>query len=246
MPLKILLNGSKGRMGQAIIAATSELDAQIVSSIDANDDPKAKIAHCDVVIEFSTHSATLPIVQLAAEHRKPVIIGTTGHTEEERAAITKWTEKIPVVWAGNYSVGVNLLFYLTQKAAEILDKEYHPEIIEMHHRHKVDAPSGTAERLLQVVRAARNLNTEHIQHGRQGITGTRPDDEIGMHALRGGDVVGDHTVLFAGDGERFELTHKASDRKIFAQGAIKAAHWVIQQPPGLYLMEDVLGLKGSK
>lgn len=242
MPLKILLNGAKGRMGQAIIAAAPQLDSIIVVENDAGDDPAANINHCDTIIEFSIHTATLPIVQLAAQHNKPVVIGTTGHTEAERAAIIELTQEIPVVWAGNYSVGVNLLFYLSKKTAEILGKDYHPEIIEMHHRHKVDAPSGTAERLLEVVRQARHLGVEQIKHGRQGITGARPDDEIGMHALRGGDVVGDHTVLFAGDGERFELTHKASDRKIFAQGALKAAHWVKQQPPGLYSMEDVLGL----
>lgn len=242
MPLKILLNGAQGRMGQAIIAVAPELDSVIAAENDVGDDPGSTIAISDVVIEFSIHTATLPIVKLAAEQHKPVVIGTTGHTDEERAAIKELTQKIPVVWSGNYSVGVNLLFYLGRKAAEILDKSYHPEIIEMHHRHKVDAPSGTAERLLQVVREARHLSVDQIKHGRHGITGARPDDEIGMHTLRGGDVVGDHTVLFAGDGERFELTHKASDRKIFAQGAIKAAHWVMQQQPGLYSMEHVLGL----
>jgi len=231
-------------MGQAILAIAPEMDAQIVAALDKEDDatPSA-IKSCDAVIEFSVHTATLPMVQLAAEQGKPVIIGTTGHTDEEKTAITELTTKIPVVWAGNYSIGVNLLFYLTKKAAEILGKPYHPEIVEMHHRHKVDAPSGTAERLLQVVREARHLTAEQVKHGRHGITGARTDDEIGMHALRGGDVVGDHTVIFAGDGERFELTHKASDRKIFAQGAIRAAHWAMHQPAGLYLMEDVLGLK---
>lgn len=230
-------------MGQAIIAAAPIVDAEIVSAVDQGDDPQASIANCEAIIEFSVHTATLPIVEMAVAHNKPVVIGTTGHTDEEKKAITALTEKIPVVWAGNYSVGVNLLFYLTKKAAQILGSDYHPEIIEMHHRHKVDAPSGTAERLLEVVREARSLSPEQVQHGRQGITGARPDDQIGMHALRGGDVVGDHTVMFAGDGERFELTHKASDRKIFAQGAIRAAHWVVNQKPGLYLMEDVLGLK---
>lgn len=243
MNLKILLNGSKGRMGQAIMAESSEQNVEIIGAVDTGDNASEYIQNCDAVIEFSIHSATLPIVQLAARHKKPVVIGTTGHTEEEKEQIKALTSEIPMVWAGNYSVGVNLLFYLTKKAAQILGKNYHPEIVEMHHRHKVDSPSGTAERLLEVVREARNLTSDQTQHGRHGIIGPRPDDEIGMHALRGGDVVGDHTALFAGDGERFELTHKASNRKIFAQGAIRAAHWAITQPNGLYLMEDVLGLK---
>lgn len=243
MSLKILLNGSKGRMGQAIIKVTPELDAEIIAAVDDGDDASAAIAACDAVIDFSVHSATLPVVALAAEHGKPVVIGTTGHSDEERAAITAHTATIPVVWAGNYSVGVTLLNYLTSKAAQALGRDYHPEIVEMHHRHKVDAPSGTAARLLDVVREARKLSPEQIKHGREGITGARPDDEIGMHALRGGDVIGDHTVIFAGEGERLELTHKASDRKIFASGAVRAAHWASAQQAGLYLMEDVLGLK---
>ena len=243
MSLKILLNGANGRMGQAIQAVAPELNAKIIAAIDVGESAESAIGTCDAVIDFSVHAATLPMVALAAQQRKPVVIGTTGHTDSERSAITEYAQQLPIVWAGNYSIGVNLLFYLCNKAAEILDTSFHPEIIEMHHRHKVDAPSGTAERLLEIIRTARKLDKSAVRHGREGITGARPDNEIGMHALRGGDVVGDHTVLFAGDGERLELSHKASDRKIFARGALHAARWVVEQPPGLYLMEDVLGFR---
>lgn len=243
MSLSILLNGSLGRMGQAIIKTAPEQNAQIAAAIDKGDDPALHIAGAQVVIDFSFHSVTPQIVALAAKHKLPVVIGTTGHTAEEREAILAHTATIPVIWAGNYSVGVNLLFHLVGQAARILDATYATEIIEMHHRHKVDAPSGTAERLLEVVLEARKLNRSHVRHGREGLIGARPQDEVGMHALRGGDVVGDHTVLFAGEGERLELTHKASDRRIFAAGAIRAAHWATSQKPGLYNMEDVLGLR---
>jgi 4-hydroxy-tetrahydrodipicolinate reductase len=149
-----------------------------------------------------------------------------------------------MVWAGNFSTGVNLLFYLTQKAAEVLDAEsdFDPEVIEMHHRHKKDAPSGTAERLLEILKESRSLGDADVAHGRQGITGERPAAQIGSHSLRGGDVVGDHLVMFAGSGERLELTHRATDRVIFASGALRAAKWAVTQPAGLYSMQDVLGL----
>lgn len=243
MALSILLNGSLGRMGQAILKTAPELDAQIVAAIDKGDVPAEHIGKAQVVVDFSFHSVTPQIVALAAERKLPVVIGTTGHTAAEREAIVAHTATIPIIWAGNYSVGVNLLFHLVGQAAKILDASYATEIIEMHHRHKVDAPSGTAERLLEVVLEARKLNRSHVRHGREGLLGARPQDEVGMHALRGGDVVGDHTVLFAGEGERLELTHKASDRRIFAAGAIRAAHWAVSQKPGLYNMEDVLGLR---
>lgn len=243
MALSILLNGSLGRMGQAIVKTAPELDAQIIGAVDKGEDPAPYIAQAQVVVDFSLHSATASIVALAAQNKLPVVIGTTGHTEQERQQILAHVDTIPIVWAGNYSIGVNLLFHLVAQAAKILDASYATEIIEMHHRHKVDAPSGTAERLLEVVMQARGLDRSHVRHGREGLLGARPQDEIGMHALRGGDVVGDHTVLFAGEGERLELTHKASDRRIFAAGAIHAAHWATRQKPGLYNMEDVLGLR---
>jgi len=149
-----------------------------------------------------------------------------------------------MVWASNYSTGVNALFWLTRKAAEILGPGFDLEIVEMHHRMKKDAPSGTAASLAQILAEVRQQQlSEVIRHGRQGITGERTPTEIGMHSLRGGDVVGDHTVIFAAQGERLELTHKASSRDTFANGALRAALWVVHQPPGLYDMQDVLGLR---
>ena len=160
--------------------------------------------------------------------------------------IIETMKSIPVVWAGNFSTGVNLLFYLTQQAARVLDakSDYDPEVLEMHHRLKKDAPSGTADRLLEIIKDSRDANDSDISHGRNGITGERKQQEIGSHAIRGGDIVGEHTVMFAGIGERIELTHRATDRVIFAAGALRASNWVINQSPGLYSMQDVLGLQG--
>jgi 4-hydroxy-tetrahydrodipicolinate reductase len=243
MPLKILLNGAKGRMGRVVAEVAGRHDAVVAAAVDLGDDPASAIGRCDVVLDFSQREVTLSIVKLAAGKKKPVIIGTTGHTPEERKAVAAFAAQIPLVWTGNFSIGVNLLFFLTAKAAAILDKSYQPEIVEMHHRHKKDAPSGTAARLAEIIRAARKLSNDQVKYGRKGITGERPDEEIGVHSLRGGDVVGEHTVYFAGQGERLEFTHKAADRRIFAQGALQAAHWLVRQKPGLYDMEDVLGLK---
>ncbi|MFN5805250.1 MAG: 4-hydroxy-tetrahydrodipicolinate reductase, partial [Opitutia bacterium] len=179
------------------------------------------------------------------KHRKPLVIGTTGHTAEEKAAINAAIKGLPVVWAGNYSVGVTLLNALVRQAARSLADagRWDVEVLEMHHRLKKDAPSGTAETLLKILLEERKLAKEALKHGRDGLVGERPLGEIGVHAIRGGDVVGDHTVLFAAEGERLELTHKASNREIFARGAVRAARWLKSQPAGLYGMEDVLGLK---
>lgn len=230
-------------MGATILAVAPQYNVDIVAQVDAGDDLAPCIEACDAVIDFSLPQATLPLIQLAAKASKPVILGTTGHSAEQKEEILRQAEPIPLVWAKNFSVGVNLLFFLTEKAASILDASYNPEIVEMHHRHKVDAPSGTAVGLLEIIRQARRLNPDSVRHGREGITGVRPDEEIGMHALRGGDVVGDHTVHFIGAGERLELTHRGSDRVIYARGAIRAARWALSQTPGLYDMQDVLGLK---
>ncbi len=246
MALKILLNGAKGRMGKAILEAAERGEFEIVAGIDAGDDAAEFIDRCEVVIDFSFHSATPGIAKLAADRGKALIIGTTGHTDEEKAAISAHANRVPTVWAGNFSVGVNLLFHLTQAAAAVLQNGYDPEIVEMHHRMKKDAPSGTAERLLEILLEARKLNREQVRHGREGLVGERPDAEIGMHALRGGDVIGDHTVIFAGLGERFELTHKASSRAVFSEGALRAAEWAVRQPAGIYDMQDVLGLRTAK
>lgn len=245
MSLKILLNGAKGRMGQAICSIAGEHGCEITHPVDLGDDPAGMIAGCDLVIDFSLRDATRPLAGLAGEHGKPIVIGTTGHDADDRKAIEGEASRIPLVWAGNFSTGVNLLFYLTQQAARVLDAQsgFDPEVIEMHHRLKKDAPSGTADRLLEILKDSRKLGADDVSHGRSGMVGERKDGEIGSHALRGGDVVGEHTVMFAGIGERIELTHLATDRTIFAAGALKAAKWAANQAPGLYSMQDVLGLQ---
>jgi 4-hydroxy-tetrahydrodipicolinate reductase len=230
-------------MGIAIAAIANDNDAEIVSACDAGDDPSTKIDDCEAIIDFSFHEVTAGIAALAVGKNLPLVIGTTGHTAEEKAQILSTVaDKIPVVWAGNYSVGVNTLNYLTRKAAGILGEQYEPEVLEMHHHHKKDAPSGTAERLIEILKDSYELSDEQVVHGREGLVGARPRKEIGVHAIRGGDIVGEHTVYFCGDGERIELTHRATDRKIFAQGAVRAAHWAVGKAPGVYNMEDVLGL----
>jgi 4-hydroxy-tetrahydrodipicolinate reductase len=245
MSLKILLSGAKGRMGQAISSIADDHDCRITHPVDLGDDPAELISDCDLVIDFSLRDATRPLAELAGEHGKPMVIGTTGHDTDDREVIEQIASKIPMVWAGNFSTGVNLLFYLTQQAARVLDARsgFDPEVIEMHHRLKQDAPSGTADRLLEIIKDSRKLSEDDVSHGRSGMVGERKDEEIGSHALRGGDVVGEHTVMFAGIGERIELTHRATDRVIFAAGALKAAKWVSKQPAGLYSMQDVLGLQ---
>lgn len=230
-------------MGLAISDCSAENDATITAGCDAGDNPAAVIADCEAVIDFSFHEVTPGVAALAAEYQLPLVIGTTGHNAGERRAILDAVKgKIPVVWAGNYSVGVNTLNYLTRKAAAILNEKYEPEVIEMHHHHKKDAPSGTAERLIEILKESYELSNEQVTHGREGVIGPRPAKEIGVHAIRGGEIVGEHTVYFIGEGERIELTHKAEDRKIFAQGAVRAAHWAVGKEPGVYNMEDVLGL----
>ena len=242
MALKILLNGYKGRMGQAISALAAEYGAEIAAATDQGDNPADSIDGVDVVIDFSFHTVTPGIAELAAAKGKTLVIGTTGLTDGERARVMECAKKIPIVYASNYSVGVNVLFYLVSKAAAILGPEYNPEVVEMHHRFKKDAPSGTAETIVEKIREARNLSRENVCYGREGMVGERPQDEIGVHALRGGDVVGDHTAIFAGMGERVEISHKATDRAILARGAIRAALWVQGKAAGCYDMQDVLNL----
>jgi len=231
-------------MGQALSAcAARNPELEVSGQIDQEDDLAAVIAKGDVVIDFSSHAATLPIAKLCAQHRKAIVIGTTGHSEQESGQIKAFSSQIPMVIASNYSTGVNALFWLTRKAAEILGPGFDLEIVEMHHRLKKDAPSGTAKTLAEILAEVRKQQLEKvIRYGRKGIVGERTAQEIGMHSLRGGDVVGDHTVVFATDGERLELTHKASSRETFANGALRAAQWLVKQQPGLYDMQDVLGL----
>jgi 4-hydroxy-tetrahydrodipicolinate reductase len=244
-PLELIINGAKGRMGQTLIAcAAGDPALHVFAAIDAGDDFAAAVPRADAVIDFSHHSTIEPVLARCMEHRKTLIIGTTGHTDGQIAAIKHAAAHIPIVFAPNYSVGVNTLFWLTRKAAEILGPSFDLEVVEMHHRLKKDAPSGTAKRLVEILAEVRELTyNQDARHGRHGIVGERTDNEIGVHAIRGGDVVGDHTVIFATNGERVELTHKASSRETFARGALRAALWAHGKPAGLYDMQDVLGLK---
>lgn len=243
MAPRILINGAKGRMGQAVASSAKEMGLVVAASVDVGDDVAAGLATADVAVDFSAHSATRALLEAAVAKKKPVVLGTTGHTAEEKKHLLALAAKVPCVWAGNFSVGVNLLFALTRRASAVLGDDYDAEVVEMHHRFKKDAPSGTAARLLEIILEERKLTAKALRHGREGITGERTKTEVGIHALRGGDVVGDHTVIFAALGERLELTHKASDRGIFARGALRAAQWVVNQQPGVYDMQDVLGLK---
>ena len=234
-------------MGQALIASAKENpDLELVGAIDSGE-PLESIAGCDAVIDFTHAEATLPVLKKCVELSKILVIGTTGHSNDVRQAITEASAKIPVIFSPNYSVGVNALFWLTKKAAEILGPEYDAEVIEVHHRLKKDSPSGTARRLVEVLDESYGLDYEKdTRHGRVGMTGERTRNEVGVHAVRGGDVVGDHTVLLAAPGDRLELIHRASSRETFARGALRAALWARDTKkcqPGLYDMQDVLGLR---
>ncbi|MBV9127223.1 MAG: 4-hydroxy-tetrahydrodipicolinate reductase [Verrucomicrobia bacterium] len=248
--LSIALLGASGRMGQAIRACVAREPAawNIVAEIGRGDDPAdAAAANTDAVfIDFSLPDATPAVLRAARALRRPLVLGTTGHDAAARSEIAETAETVPIVFAANFSVGVNTLFWLTRKAAEILGADFDLEVVEVHHRLKKDAPSGTARRLAEILAAARGLSVENdLRHGRAGLVGQRPPGEIGIHAVRGGDVVGEHTVFFAGLGERLELTHRATNRETFAAGALRAARWLRapDRAPGLYDMEDVLGLK---
>lgn len=241
--LPVMICGSKGRMGQTLLGLAASENATVAAEKDQGDCLTEGLDACKAVIDFSFHSATVELVEACAERDIPIVIGTTGHTEEEKARILACTDRIPIVWAGNYSIGVNLLFHLTETAARVLGDRYQPEIMEIHHQHKKDAPSGTAIDLAAALEAAPAFGEGKRVYGREGETGARPNDQIGVHALRGGEVIGEHTVFYFGEHDRIELTHRASDRRIFASGAYRAAHWAASQKPGLYNMRDVLGLK---
>ncbi len=245
--LKLLVTGNRGRMGQAVTACANEDPAVTVGAgIDVGDSLVEALATCDAVIDFTLPSFTDELVAACVEHGKILVMGTTGHSDAQLEAIRKASETIPVVHAPNFSVGVNTLFWLTRKATEILGADFDLEVVEMHHRHKKDSPSGTARRLAEILAEVTGASyDDDTRHGRFGDVGARTDREIGVHAVRGGDVVGDHTVIYAGDGERVELTHKASSRNTFANGAIRAAKWVATEgrTSGLFDMEDVLGLR---
>ena len=269
---KITILGAAGRMGGALIRGIANTpglalaaavdradhpmagkDAGITSGIAAlnipiTGDRATAIAKADVVIDFTFHSEAPASIQEAVKINVAYVLGTTGLTDAEADGVKQAATKIPVVWAPNFSLGVNVLLDLVRRAAKVLDDSYDAEIVEMHHKHKKDAPSGTALGLGKALAQGRNVDLKDVAlYGRegtlsQGITGERKRGDIAFHALRGGDVVGDHTVIFAADGERVEITHKASNRDCFALGALKAAQWLKGKQPGLYSMTDVLGL----
>jgi 4-hydroxy-tetrahydrodipicolinate reductase len=225
-PVRVVLVGAAGRMGQAIVKlAQSESNIDIVAQCDRGDALEPAMQKCDVVLDFSHADAIEGICRTVLQHRQPLVIGTTGHSSEQRRIIGEAGKSLPIVFASNFSVGVNALFSLTRKTAEILGPEFDLEIVETHHRMKKDAPSGTARTLAEILRTVRKL-----------------DDQVPIQSIRQGEVVGDHTVRFAGPGERLELTHRATSREIFARGALRAAQWIIGKPAGLYSMQDVLGL----
>ena len=240
--MKIAILGAAGRMGRKLCELAPEAGLEVVARVDvAEGFDKEWPAGTEGVVDFSHHSALPPAIEKAAEQGIPYVIGTTGVTAEEQKTVDAAAKRIPVVQSGNYSLGVNLLLALVKRAATVLGPEYDIEITEMHHRHKKDAPSGTALMLAKSAAAGRSASQE-FTYGRFGDTGERPRGEIAIHALRGGSVVGDHTVMFAGELERVELTHKAQDRAAFAAGALKALSWAKGKEPGIYTMQDVLAL----
>ncbi|WP_416397255.1 4-hydroxy-tetrahydrodipicolinate reductase [Allohahella sp. A8] len=220
-----------------VMAGVGSTGVEVTATLDES---------CDVIIDFTSVEALAANLELATRLDRPIVIGTTGLSDEQKALLNEAARRIPIVFAPNMSVGVNVLIDIVGRVASLLGDTYDVEIIETHHRFKKDAPSGTALRLGEAAADAlgRSL-AECAVYGREGHTGERTVREIGFETVRGGDVVGDHTVLFAGLGERVELTHKASSRLTFATGAVKAAVWLAKKPPGLYDMRDVLGLSGE-
>ncbi|WP_201606247.1 4-hydroxy-tetrahydrodipicolinate reductase [Psychrobacter immobilis] len=219
------------------VAAIGHLNVQIV------DDLAAVINDIDVLIDFSLPDATEKNMQVCAEHNVAMVIGTTGFNEHQEQVLAKASEKITIVYAGNYSTGVNLSLKLLGMAAKAFGNDADVEIIEAHHKYKIDAPSGTAYMMAEAVAEARGQNLKDVAiYGREGQTGERESGTIGIHAVRGGEIVGDHTVMFIADGEVVEITHRARARMTFAAGAVRAATWVVEQEVGQYNMQDVLGL----
>jgi len=262
----LAIMGAGGRIGAALVRCSRTFDdLQLVAAIEnaghrtigqdaggvagihalgviVTDDVQSA-AQADVFIDFTFHDAVPGNVAFATENGNAVVIGTTGLSDEEASSVRSAASKIPIVWAPNMSLGVNVLFTLVEKAAAALGIEYDVEITETHHRRKKDAPSGTALELARRVAKGRSQELDDIAcYGREGLVGERPSGEIGIHALRVGDVVGDHTVTLGTECERVEFTHRASSRDAFAQGALRAAQWVAGRDPGMYDMTDVLGL----
>ena len=241
---RIGILGGSGRMGQAIAGVLERsAQAQLAGSLGRGDDPAALAAQCEVLVDFSAPDALAANLEAALAAATPIVIGTTGLAAEHHQAIDRASTKIAVLQSANMSLGVNLLAHLVRRAAERLGGEWDVEIVEMHHRMKADAPSGTALLLGAAAAEARGVALDGVSdRGRDGITGARTPGHIGFAALRGGSVAGDHQVIFAGEGERIELGHRAESRDIFARGAVEAALWLAGRPAGRYAMADVLGL----
>lgn len=242
--MKVAILGAAGRMGQMLVKlAEADPALSVVAQIDVADGYDTTWPEgTEAVVDFSFHAAVAPNVEKAAAQGLAYVIGTTGLTPDEQARVDACTAKIPIVQAANYSLGVNLLLALVRQAAAVLGPQYDVEVVEMHHRHKKDAPSGTALMLANAAAEGRGVKLADVAcYGRQGLVGERPAGEIALHALRGGSVVGDHTVMFAGDVERVEITHRAQSREAFAAGALRAALWAAGRKPGKYDMRDVLG-----
>lgn len=264
--VKVVIAGCSGRMGQALLSCVFEDEALVLhgaldsanstllgqdagvllgkaSGVNVTDDINSAIAGADVLIDFTRPEATMAYLEACQQENVKLVIGTTGFTDAQKEKITTAADTLGVVFAPNMSVGVTLLINLVEQAAKVLKDDFDIEVVEMHHKHKVDAPSGTALRLGEA--AAQGIGTELSDcavYAREGDTGAREDGKIGFATLRGGDVVGDHTVVYAGTGERVELTHKASSRATFALGALRASKFLMAKPKGLFDMRDVLGL----
>lgn len=223
--MRLLLVGAKGRMGQAVIAAAArDSSLTIAAKIERGDDIASALTDCDAAIDFSAADATEAVARACAARQKPLVLGTTGQSAAQKETVATAAGEIPIVFAANFSVGVNVLFALTRRAAESLGENFDRDIVELHHRTKKDAPSGTAKRLAEILKE---------------VSGKKSVEPL---SIRAGDIVGEHSVIFSGRGERLELTHRAGSRATFAEGALRAARWVVRQKPGLYSMEDVLGL----
>jgi len=259
------MSGAAGRMGRAIIACQKQAGLELVGALEhpgsehlgqdagnlagigelgisITSNAKKALEKAGAVIDFSSPENTLALAEVCSETGTGLVVGTTGFNEAQKKKLQDFSGKIALLISPNMSLGVNVLFHLTRMAAQVLGPDYAAEVTEIHHRHKKDAPSGTAVKLLEILEEQFGLGADDVVHGRSGITGERPRDQIGSHALRGGDVVGDHTVFLLGEGERIEITHRAASRSTFAMGALRAAKWLNGQKPGLYSMDSVLGL----
>jgi len=257
--MKVAIAGAGGRMGQALIEAVlADRDLQLAAALDAAGSAAlgraagpvkigadlGALAAADVLVDFTRPEGTLAHLEACLGRGKAMVIGTTGFSEAQKARIAQGAKRIPVVLSPNFAVGVNVVFRLAQTAAKALGDAYDVEIVEAHHRHKVDAPSGTALMLGELVAQALGRDLAQVAtHGREGDTGERPAKAIGFHSIRGGDIVGEHTVIFAGAGERVEVSVRSQSRMTYAAGALRAAKWLQGRGPGLYDMFDVLGLK---